>query len=181
MNWKTIPNYNKYEACKEGFIRTHNWKNTGQTRIMKPAKDNGGYLRTVLIRDDGKYHTVKIHRIIAKTFIDNPERKATVNHKDFNKQNNNVNNLEWMTNKENTQHAIDNGKFYFMTYEQQQSGAIMRGELNGHSLLNEKKVKEIREKFKPRIYTRAMLSKEYGVTENCIKDVVNGKSWKHLL
>lgn len=81
VEWHQIPNFRNYEASKDGLIRTHNWKNTGKTRIMKPAYDNCGYLRTVLIDDDGRYCTVKVHRIIASTFIDNAENKETVNHK----------------------------------------------------------------------------------------------------
>ena len=47
-------------------------------------------------------------------------------------------------------------------------------------MLTEDKVLQIRSKFKPRIYTRAMLALEYGVKESCIKDVVNRNSWKHI-
>lgn len=108
--WKKIEGYKDwYEASNTGLIRTHNWKGSGKTVVMKPAKDKKGYLRTVLKKKDGKNHTVKVHRIIAQTFIQNPFNKPQVNHKDGVKTNNSVINLEWMTNKENHHHALKNG------------------------------------------------------------------------
>lgn len=66
-------------------------------------------------RGDG-YHTVhldkkfyRVHRIVAETYIPNPENKLEVNHMDGNKQNNMLCNLEWMTRSENIQHSYDNG------------------------------------------------------------------------
>jgi hypothetical protein len=52
---------------------------------------------------------VKLHRLVAQAFIPNPEQKPTVNHKDLNKSNCGLNNLEWATMKENVHHAWDNG------------------------------------------------------------------------
>lgn len=168
--WKRIPNYSKYEASSTGYIKTFNWKGSGKTKIMKPAIDGSGYLRTMLIRDDGITHTIKVHRIIAQTFIDNPENKPEVNHKNGIKTDNSINNLEWCTRTENIRHCIDNGWM-----------VAHHGEKNGFSILKEYQVREIRDKFEPRVYTRKMLAKEYGVKESTIKDIVIGKSWKHLI
>jgi type IV secretory pathway VirB9-like protein len=67
-----------------------------------------GYLR-VYLSIGSKKHTKRIHRLIALTFVENPDKKETVNHIDCNKLNNHVSNLEWMTNQENMRHAFDNG------------------------------------------------------------------------
>lgn len=74
---------------------------------MKQAIRKDGY-KSILLYKDGKYHHVLIHRIIAISFIPNPENKPCVNHKDGDKQNNNIDNLEWVTHSENTQHSFDN-------------------------------------------------------------------------
>jgi hypothetical protein len=148
-------------------------------RILKAGKDKKGYLRVVLSIDN-KLCTKKAHRLVAQTFIPNPKNKPFVNHINGVKSDNRVHNLEWVTAKENTKHAIDNGLFYFNTSEQSVNINTKKGSLNGMSLLTEQKVKEIRQKFIPRKYTRKMLSIEYAVTENCIKDIVIGKSWKHI-
>jgi hypothetical protein len=165
--FKTIPNYSLYQASNKGNIKTNNWKNTKKTAILKPALDKNGYLRTVLIRDDGKYTTIKVHRIISSAFLGDITGME-VNHKDGNKSNNDISNLELVTHSENIKHSFANNL---------QSNI---GEKNPISKLNEVKVLEIRSKFKKHVYTREMLSKEYNVTISCIKDVLIRRSWAHL-
>lgn len=77
-------------------------------KMLKPAIDKKGYKR-VAIMVDGKLTTLKVHRIVAKAFIDNVDNKPQVNHIDCVKTNNEVGNLEWVNNSENVQHAFDNG------------------------------------------------------------------------
>lgn len=168
-----------YKVNTFGQVITDNWRNSKKTAFLRPAKDNKGYLR-VGLQVNGKLITMKVHRLVAIAFIPNPENKPMVNHIDFNKENNRVENLEWVTAKENTQHAIKNGVFHFQTSETCINKIIKKGELNGVSLLTDKKVLEIRNKFKPNQYTRKMLANEYNVSESCIKDVLSRKSWKHI-
>jgi len=60
---------------------------------------------------EGKQKRMRVHRLVAETFINNPMNKPYVNHKDGNRINNNVINLEWVTPSENTQHAVNIGLF----------------------------------------------------------------------
>jgi hypothetical protein len=101
-----------YYVSKCGKLLTTNWKGSGKNAIMKPASDKKGYMKTVFVIN-GKNKPVRVHRIIAEVLIPNPDNKPIVNHINFNKSDNSVENLEWVTYKENTQHAIQAGRFYY--------------------------------------------------------------------
>lgn len=162
-----IPDYSRYIFYSDGSILAKNWKNSDKRVKMTPAL-SGGYLKTVFVTDSGVYKSKQVHRMIALAFIPNPENKPEVNHINGVKTDNRVENLEWVTHSENIIHSFKN---------KLQSND---GEKNPFSILTEKEVIEIRSKFKPRKYTREMLSKEYGVKACTIKDVVLRKSWKHI-
>jgi len=136
---------------------------------MKPAYDGSGYLRTMLKRDDGRIHTIRVHRIVAQTWIDNADNKECVNHKNGVKDCNHVDNLEWCTVHENNAHAKENGLQY-----------VLKGEEIGNSILTEQQVSEIRCKYVPHKVTRKILAEEYGVTVATIKDVISRRTWTHL-
>jgi hypothetical protein len=74
-------------------------------RVLRETKDKDGYLYVVLLKESYRY-TVKIHRLVAKAFIPNPEDKKQVNHKNGIKTDNNVDNLEWVTQSENITHSF---------------------------------------------------------------------------
>lgn len=75
-------------------------------RFLKPVKNNCGYLQYYLKDEETKkYKWFKVHRLVALYFIDNPKNLKEVNHKDRNKENNNVFNLEWCTHSDNIKHS----------------------------------------------------------------------------
>lgn len=118
-NWKDVKGFEGYyEVSKIGKVRRKKNEtiykdgrvaNFSQT-VLKQTENFKGYLIVYLSVKSKKY-SKSVHRIVAETFIENPENKKTVNHKDLNKKNNNKENLEWLTNKENMQHAFKNGAF----------------------------------------------------------------------
>jgi len=77
-------------------------------KVLKPKIDKYGY-QVITLSKNGIRKTYTIHQLVAKAFIPNPENKKTINHKDGNKMNNYVDNLEWATEKENQQHKWKNG------------------------------------------------------------------------
>lgn len=104
-----IPGYEGlYQINKDGVVKSLARFNSKSGRggrlyketIRKPTIDKDGYLRVVLCKD-GIPHTTSIHRLLAITFIPNPHNYSSVNHKDENKLNNSISNLEWCTVKYN--------------------------------------------------------------------------------
>lgn len=104
--WKDLKD-SRYEVSTNGDIRN---KKTG--KILKQSPNQKGYARVSLSNGSKKIPTIVFpHREVAKAFIPNPENKSDVNHKNANKMDSRVENLEWVTPKENTKHAIEMGLF----------------------------------------------------------------------
>jgi hypothetical protein len=99
--WKLVNDYDNYEVSTLGNVR-----NSDTGRILKTAC-RGGYL-TVGLCKNSNGRTFQLHRLVALAFIDNPENKPQVNHKDKNRGNNIVSNLEWSTASENNIHKSTN-------------------------------------------------------------------------
>ena len=77
--------------------------------MLKQTLNSHGYYCVTITLKNHKQKVVQVHRLIAQTFIPNPKNKPQVNHKDGNKLNNDVSNLEWVTVQENIVHAFENG------------------------------------------------------------------------
>lgn len=96
--WKPIKDYEGlYEVSNLGRIKSRGYK---KEKILKATKDNNGYLLVYLYKG-GKRKTFKLHRIVATAFITNPNKLPEINHKDENKENNHVSNLEFCDRKYN--------------------------------------------------------------------------------
>jgi len=100
--WKKVKNHDGYSCSKSGKIRNDH---TG--KISNKAKDATGYLTISLTNNDGKTKHTGIHRLIADTWLENPENKATVNHKNKDRSDNCVENLEWATYTEQNIHKLN--------------------------------------------------------------------------
>ena len=114
--WKTISGYgDNYEVSNLGKIRVAKRQHGGKPvgTILKNKLNRDGYL-FFRVSFNNKQMFLNAHRVVAKLFIENPNNKSEVNHRDGSKQNNSADNLEWVTPKENVAHAI---KLGLITYK----------------------------------------------------------------
>lgn len=89
-----------YAVTQEGQVWSYQAK-----KFLSPCDNGQGYMMLTLFDKSGKKKHWRVHRLVAMTFLPNPEGKPIVNHKDENKANNNVNNLEWATHAENIRYS----------------------------------------------------------------------------
>lgn len=170
--WRDIVGYEgKYQASYLGrfkslsrFIDNGNGGYISKSKILKANIDSDGYLLVSLCKN-GKAEKLKMHRLVAQTFIPNPDNKPDVNHKavDGDKTNICVFNLEWNTRAENMKHAKENN---FMA----------KGEKHVNSKLTEKDILEIRSSK----LTHRELGVIYGVNRGTITKITNNYRWAHI-
>ena len=166
--WQDIIRYEGfYEISNRGRVRRiapgHGAK---PGKILKGSYAHKGY-HTVTLCRDGICKTFTAHRLVAEHFLQNPNSVAQVHHKDGNKSNNNATNLEWVTGAQNESHA-------------KTRGLKARGERHGNSRLNESDVREIRARYTSQRISQRQLARQYGVSQNQIWKILNGRSWKYL-
>lgn len=113
--WKKIDGYDYYEVSSEGRVRSvGRWENTKhggrryrKGKMLKLVDRGNGYLFVGIFNENG-HKSASIHRLVAEAFIPNPDNLPQVNHKDENKLNNNVENLEWCTVEYNLNYGNHN-------------------------------------------------------------------------
>lgn len=96
-----------YQVSNKGRVKSLNYKRSGKTKILKPQNHKNGYLFVGLTKNNKRTHYL-IHKLVAQSFIPNPNNLPQCNHLDENKHNNCVNNLCWCTAKENMNYGTRN-------------------------------------------------------------------------
>jgi len=176
QKWLPIP--------REPFSKYYEVSNDGKVRRI-PAKINDGrFIRggemapvlvkgyhLVLLQANGKKWMPRVHQLVALTFLGEPPGAMgrtgyTVNHKNFNKLDNNLSNLEWMTAKENHDHAVLNGR-------------KSRGENHYKSVLTEEIVRSMRS-MRNLGHKVKDIANHFGFKEHVASDVLLGRCWKHV-
>lgn len=150
--WKIIDESPDYEISNYGRVKSNK---RNRALILSPRVDGCGYYR-VSLSTNGKSKDYRINVLVAKYFIDNPENKLTVNHKDGNKQNNHYTNLEWATYSEQMYHAYNMG-LKIPRYNRQ--------------FLTDDEIRYIHNVYKPhnKQYGMRALAKKYNVSCETIK------------
>lgn len=157
---KMVEIVNGYYATEEGEI----WSKRKNKNIAKKLNNRGYYLVNLSI--SGKVKTYQLHRLIATAFIENPESLPVVNHKDGNKLNNRVENLEWCTHSQNVNHALKTGLAH-----------PAKGVHTKFGRLSRKEVKEIRDLLCNGL-SQYKIADLYGVTRGAIEQIAGGKTYK---
>jgi len=157
---KTHKNFPCYKVYSDGRIWSDKYN-----RFLRLSKDKDGYLELKTSSD-----RIKAHRLVAELFIPNPLNLPMVNHKDGVKNNNDINNLEWVDNSLNMCHAYS-------------TGLMPIGENNVHSILTEKEVLTIKSTYVYRHnkFGCSGLAIQYNVAEQTIRDIIKNRTWKHLV
>ena len=107
--WKPLLEYKGIEVSSIGRIRKAANKSRKERILTEFPKDREGYCRCSVQKLDGTWTSQPVHRLVAKAFIENPDNKSAVNHIDGNRSNNRVENLEWVTPRENVLHSFKFG------------------------------------------------------------------------
>lgn len=157
---------NKYQVSNLGRVKS---MCCNKEMVRKITTTYHGYCCVTLHIGNDKYKNTWVHRLVAEAFIPNPCKKLYVNHKNSIRNDNRVENLEWVTAKENVDHAVKAGSLKFE-----------RGERHMNAKITDQDVREIRLKYKPYKYSRYKLGKEYSVSDGVIKAIIRGRTWKHV-
>lgn len=129
-----------------------------------------GYSYVVLTKES-KQKSYIVHRLVAQTYIENPLLKKQVNHKNGNKLDNHISNLEWNTPSENSKHAYSSGLRVHIG---------LKGEKNPKAKLKKSDVLYIRAQIEPSKNDRKYLMKRFNIAKNTLSDILNRKSWQHI-
>ena len=143
-----------YKVSNLGKILSLNYRRTGKSKLMNPFDNGDGYLHVVLSKN-GETETCKVHRLIAETFLPNPDNLPEVNHKDEDKTNNFVflnedgsvdkekSNLEWKNHRDNCNHGTRNERIFEKTTNGKCSKKVLQFSKSGEFIREWPSTKEI--------------------------------------
>lgn len=155
-DWRDIPGFSGYKINTFGQIKS--FKRYPNGKLIKPYTDKDGYLCASL-RKDGGSKAIKVHRAVALAFIPNPKKLPQINHKNCHKKDNEVCNLEWVSNIDNQRHAwLNDRKTVKLTVDN---------------------VKLIKQLLKEGI-SNTEIAKNFNVDQTLISNIKTGKIWKEV-
>ncbi|WP_299988677.1 HNH endonuclease [uncultured Pontibacter sp.] len=166
--WKDIPGFEgQYKASNLGNV----WSVKNDRPLCK-AVGTCGYEQLTLMKE-GKQCGRFVHRLVAQTWLPLPEhlngKKAIVDHIDFDRTNNNIENLRWVSYSENHRHTLDHNRHQ-----------AKQGEDNHLAKLTEETVLEIRKRYATGGVTTRNLAAEFNVGQAAISKILLRKTWKHI-
>lgn len=161
-----------YSISNKGRLKGHydSRKTLKQDRLIKPKINTSGY-HAYRLCINGNMKDALFHRLVGHAFIPNPDNKPQINHIDFIKTNNCVENLEWCTPLENMAHQVNHNKTYKM-YE--------HGELHENSKLDANKVRLIRKMFHEEMVSQRDIAKKLNVSKGAVSAVIAWRTWFYV-
>jgi len=165
--WKAIEGYEDiYEVSDQGRVKSLKFD---KERILRTALNTKGYLQAHLFHN-GERKTFLVHRLVAEACIPNPEsdERLEINHRNGDKTDNRVANLEWCTHSENVHHSRD------------VLGKTPRGESHGRSKLTEAEVRLMRKLYKVHGITQQILAARFRVSQMDVGFIVRRVTWQHV-
>ena len=175
--WKPVTDYEgSYEVSTLGKVRSlsrtvmrsNGYPQTLTGRVLRGKSNGHGYMRVNLSGRD-----FSVHRLVADTFIANPDNKRTVNHKDRVRSNNAKANLEWMTHGENIAHGYTSP---------QRQRVHLQGEAHGEAKLTEQQVVALRTEYiaGDHVHGQLALSAKYNTSRSNVYEIINRFTWVHI-
>ena len=173
--WRGIEFFNKkYEVSNCGNVRSL-W--FGKIKPIKLQNNRHGYLCFTARNGKDKPKTIRVHVAVAEAFLGERPKGLVINHKDGNKHNNNVQNLEYVTYSENNLHALRTG---LRKTADMNKLVVKRGEDNYRAKVTEEQVKQFLKYHYETGYGYRRVAKHFGVSHSIVKDILSGKNWKHV-
>lgn len=176
IKYRAFPEFPKYEAGEDGSIYSLNYNHTGKRKELKQITNDEGYNYVFLVVNNIRYKRLS-HRMIAITFIPNPENKPQVNHINGIRNDNRVENLEWCTARENAIHGFRvNGR----KHSEKQKAIVKKmfsGESNPKAKLNEAMVLSIR-RLRQKGLSLKEIAERHDISRSQVSVIANGKCWK---
>ena len=167
--WKTVTTNNDYIVSNFGHIQRTKWVNGAKRagRSLGYNLDNG-YREVCFFDDKHKRKTKLIHQVVCDAFLGPCPDGLEINHKDGNKRNNHLDNLEYVTPSQNIRHALDTGLM-----------VPARGTQISTSVLSNRQVRRIRERFKKGA-SMSDISRRLKIGLTTVSDIVNRRTWTHI-
>ena len=165
---RPIIGFADYDVSETGTV--YSWK-SGERVALKQRVDVDGY-KTVGLYVNGKCRRIKVHRLVAEAFLDKVEGKDCVNHKDGNKWNNAVSNLEWCNRSENSLHASKNGLLVY--------GSKQRIGTAKNRRFTKEQISTIKELYFSENVSQRELGKMFRCDHSVISEIVNDKIYKDI-
>jgi len=162
--WQPCVGWEKYEVSNLGRVRSAHLGN-----LFDPKPDRKGYIR-VTFRDGARRESPAVHHLVLDAFAGPRPDGYVTNHKNCDKADNRIENLEWVLQADNVHHAIEHGRFSF----------IGKGEAHPNAKITAGDVRSIRRLFSTGGHTKAELGRLFGITDVMVGNIVRRTSWEHV-